>query len=557
MALNETLALLNNPVITISGPTEDEQRKTILEAMRERDEAREAAARPFETLQRQGFTVRERPSSEAEELLAIKDAVDLCVGWPSEEERARGQYVEHIERTAREIADMGRKLVAAESDRDTWKASAEKAATELADLRKATFGGDPSRWPDTETDLRAKLTAAESESADRKRIIDDIASALHPHWNGRGHGYVPEQLAGMAASAEKQAQSWRELFPRVERCWDAVARIPRAGKAVEGIDEAVVEIVDRLTAAEARDGEAPTATVAGDVMDRSLADFERACAVHIDDEQQKPAPDNALIGLLCDAVRLSMEYAARRDELHAQLNRAYSEKGHVFEQLTAATAKLTAAEGLASQREQEWRAIAAHLLPVATYAEPLAETAARIVGKLAAAEATIARIREAERVYVLSSADNRDDRLDFILATRSALQTPPSYFRAAPSQPREPIPADAMKQFVAEHQELERLRPGAPRDGLQVILSAMDQAAQRKIQDHETASLTPAERQAVEVLQVPGLYQEADGDGKRGEGRVAGVAVERCGECARRQIVAHHDGPCPWTAETPEAGGKA
>ncbi len=51
--------------------------------------------------------------------------------------------------------------------------------------------------------------------------------------------------------------------------------------------------------------------VAGERMDRSIADFVRACEVTIEDEQSKPAPDTALIALLCDAVRLTREYALR------------------------------------------------------------------------------------------------------------------------------------------------------------------------------------------------------------------------------------------------------
>lgn len=49
--------------------------------------------------------------------------------------------------------------------------------------------------------------------------------------------------------------------------------------------------------------------VAGDVCLRPLADFGRACEVHIDEEQRRPNPDNALIALLCDGVRLSREFA--------------------------------------------------------------------------------------------------------------------------------------------------------------------------------------------------------------------------------------------------------
>ena len=50
--------------------------------------------------------------------------------------------------------------------------------------------------------------------------------------------------------------------------------------------------------------------VAGTYMDRSLADFQRACEVHIGEEQRKPNPDTALIAVLCDAVRCARELSA-------------------------------------------------------------------------------------------------------------------------------------------------------------------------------------------------------------------------------------------------------
>lgn len=49
------------------------------------------------------------------------------------------------------------------------------------------------------------------------------------------------------------------------------------------------------------------ALVQGVYMDRSVRDFQNACAVHILDEKRKASPDSALIGLLCDAVRCSRE----------------------------------------------------------------------------------------------------------------------------------------------------------------------------------------------------------------------------------------------------------
>lgn len=48
--------------------------------------------------------------------------------------------------------------------------------------------------------------------------------------------------------------------------------------------------------------------VAGDVMTRPIYEFVRACEHLLADEQQKANPDNALIAVLCDAVRLSREH---------------------------------------------------------------------------------------------------------------------------------------------------------------------------------------------------------------------------------------------------------
>ena len=47
--------------------------------------------------------------------------------------------------------------------------------------------------------------------------------------------------------------------------------------------------------------------VEGNIMERSLHDFVRGCCVYIQNQQAQPAPDNTLISLLCDAVRLARE----------------------------------------------------------------------------------------------------------------------------------------------------------------------------------------------------------------------------------------------------------
>ncbi len=50
-------------------------------------------------------------------------------------------------------------------------------------------------------------------------------------------------------------------------------------------------------------------SVAGRRLSTSIADLENRCLVHLAEEQEKLMPDNALIAVLCDAVRLGREYA--------------------------------------------------------------------------------------------------------------------------------------------------------------------------------------------------------------------------------------------------------
>jgi len=43
-------------------------------------------------------------------------------------------------------------------------------------------------------------------------------------------------------------------------------------------------------------------------MEKTILTFARSVRVHIEAEQRKPNPDNALIALLCDAARLGDEH---------------------------------------------------------------------------------------------------------------------------------------------------------------------------------------------------------------------------------------------------------
>lgn len=55
------------------------------------------------------------------------------------------------------------------------------------------------------------------------------------------------------------------------------------------------------------------------MCERSIADFERACLVLLGNEQGKIRPDNHLISVLCDAVRLGREFVDSRTGRYHEL----------------------------------------------------------------------------------------------------------------------------------------------------------------------------------------------------------------------------------------------
>lgn len=60
-------------------------------------------------------------------------------------------------------------------------------------------------------------------------------------------------------------------------------------------------------------------TIAGRMCEWSINEFERRCLGCIQREQEKPLPDNDLINVLCNAVRLGREHS---DFATKALNRA-------------------------------------------------------------------------------------------------------------------------------------------------------------------------------------------------------------------------------------------
>lgn len=141
----------------------------------------------------------------------------------------------------------------------------------------------------------------------------------------------------VARSARSDSPAERLLAMIFERHWDGtIGRYPTwhlrgdfrhilAGMRGETLAEAVESLITKGTPAccrRAHAGGEPCAdhdqeagavdvelpSVAGDSMDRSIAEHEQACRVLLRDEQEKPMPDTHLIAVLCDSVRMGREY---------------------------------------------------------------------------------------------------------------------------------------------------------------------------------------------------------------------------------------------------------
>jgi len=62
-------------------------------------------------------------------------------------------------------------------------------------------------------------------------------------------------------------------------------------------------------------------------MQCSNAEFERRCLISIADEQDKLMPDNSLVALLCDGVRMAREYSAAMNGQNVAGEATASKKG--------------------------------------------------------------------------------------------------------------------------------------------------------------------------------------------------------------------------------------
>ncbi|MFB3926603.1 MAG: hypothetical protein ACE14T_11175 [Syntrophales bacterium] len=94
----------------------------------------------------------------------------------------------------------------------------------------------------------------------------------------------------------------------IEREVRAKCLLERISKYFDRAKSAESESAKLKAELERMRAEIDIASVAGIYMDRSLADFRKACEVLIIDEEKNIHPNNALISVLCDAIRLTREF---------------------------------------------------------------------------------------------------------------------------------------------------------------------------------------------------------------------------------------------------------
>ena len=170
---------------------------------------------------------------------------------------------------------------------------------------------------ETKADARGHPVTEELTPAEQALVglLDDGVTKGDDYWKPTV-GAVRQALAIIRRlCAELQvAKREREEWHNAATKWEEVAasRHP-AALATEPISTKACLLCGQWHAA-SEQCPAPPAAVAPGVavaggLTTSLADFERRCDGLLVEEQMKIAPDNSLISVLCDAVRMSREYA--------------------------------------------------------------------------------------------------------------------------------------------------------------------------------------------------------------------------------------------------------
>ena len=180
----------------------------------------------------------------------------------------------------------------------------------------------------SEEGMRA-LAAQRNQALARVADLEADNARLRAEWADAVAGQERERQAVMRqtldlwepklAEADRQLGGARQELMGAELGRDIASDLKREAEArLSQVTEALRALHGRCDAgpnqcvaceALSRPASSPAAVVAGEFMERSIASFVRACEVHIEAEQGKPLPDNSLIAVLADAIRLTRELA--------------------------------------------------------------------------------------------------------------------------------------------------------------------------------------------------------------------------------------------------------
>ncbi len=112
-------------------------------------------------------------------------------------------------RPAREVRALEDALELARLERD-------EARDLLAHARE-----DQIRLLQSESKAVATMARTQEHADSARAALDAVAKALHPHWVGDGHTYLPDQLAGMVERLQERARSLRDARDQADREADA------------------------------------------------------------------------------------------------------------------------------------------------------------------------------------------------------------------------------------------------------------------------------------------------------------------------------------------------
>ncbi len=214
----------------------------------------------------------ERWQAEASSLMNNADALNGCNGRPNDPPRRTRMRIEAAvhQRLAKELLTICVSALSPEPKLDTEAQFKEDLRLAMVYVRKIVVESDGYPMEHSANDIRTLLTNAFIEGCNLGRSVSVSA---------------PAEI-GFCENCHRLAES------RVMTCVSCHAemRCKVVRSAFSGAEPPT-----------------PQVSVAGR-LDRSIADFIRACNVHLVAHQESIAPDNALIAVLCDAVRLAREH---------------------------------------------------------------------------------------------------------------------------------------------------------------------------------------------------------------------------------------------------------